>query len=310
MAIKSISSEDMWRIFEDVKNWGRWGADDQRGVLNLITDDKRRAAVALAKEGAHVSCALSLPTAPGPDNWMPVQHFMVRGGDAQNPAADHGGSADYIGLSPHGFSMTHLDALCHFFQKGQMYNGFSMNEVRTDGAQKCSIMAGADGIVTRGVLLDIPALRGVDWLEPGDVVTADELTAAEERQNVAVQPGDALLISTGRDARRAAKGTWSPRDLGMAGLHADCVPWLRERDVAVLGNDGVSDVFPSRVDGWVQPIHQAAITAMGIHIIDNAELARLAAACLGRSRYEFLFVIAPLRLEKGTASPINPVAIF
>lgn len=306
----AMTADDVARIFDQVSNWGRWGADDERGTLNLITDAKRQRALASVTDGMTVSCARSLPVAPAPDNPSPVQHHMLRGGDAQNPASSMGVAADYLAVSSHGFSTTHLDALCHFFQDGKMYNGFSMAEVRTDGAHRCSIMAGADGIVSRGVLLDIPGLRGVDWLEPGDAITADELTAAEQRQGVTVEPGDILLVGTGRDARRDAHGAWSPREVGMAGLFADCVPWLHDRGVAVLGCDGVSDVFPSRTPGWIQPIHQAGIVSMGLHIIDNAQLGRLADACRARRRYEFLSVIAPLRLERGTASPVNPLAIF
>jgi len=175
---------------------------------------------------------------------------------------------------------------------------------------KNSIAAGQDGIVGRGVLLDIPGLKGVDWLEPGTPIQREDLAAAEARQGVSVSSGDILVIGTGRDARRTAEGPWDFRELGLAGLYADCLPWLRERDVAVLSCDGVSDVLPSRIEGSVQPIHEAAIAHLGIHIIDNMALDRLTAACRERERYAFAFFLAPLRLERGTASPVNPLAVF
>lgn len=298
------------RIAEDVKNWGRWGAEDERGALNLITDAKEATAAGLVREGHTVSCALSLPVTPAPDNPTPVRHHMIRGGDAQDPESRFGGSSDYFAIGPHGMATTHLDALCHIFVEGKMYNGFDMREVRSDGAERNSIMAAQDGVVSRGVLLDIPRLRGVEWLEPRERIGVDELAAAEEQQGVRVEEGDVLLVSTGRDARREAKGSWAPRGDGMAGLDASCIPWLHERGVAVLGSDGVSDAIPSGVDGWPMPFHQIVIVSMGVHLIDNMQLGRLMAACAERERWEFLFAIAPLRLERGTASPINPLAIF
>lgn len=307
VATGNLSKTDVDAIAEQVRNWGRWGDDDERGALNLITDAKRAQAAALVQEGVVVSCALELPVRPGPDNANPVQHHITRGGDAQG--GGFGGSADYFAIAPHGYATTHLDALCHIFVDGKMYNGYDQAEVRSDGAQKNSIMAGKDGIVSRGVLLDIARLRGVDWLELGEQIMADDLSAAEAAQGVSVEEGDVLLVATGRDARKASEGAWNAAD-GLAGLYADCLPWLQERGVATLGCDGVSDVAPSGVDGWPMPMHQIAIVAMGVHLIDNMRLDRLSAACAERDRWAFQFVLAPLRLDKGTASPVNPLAIF
>jgi kynurenine formamidase len=282
---------------------------DERGALNLMTDETRAAALGLIEDSAVVSCALPLPVLPAPDNFRPVEHHVLRGGDA----ASREGlsfSADYFAIAPHGMATTHLDALCHVFSNGKMYNGFDQSEVRSDGAMKNSIMSGKDGVVGRGVLLDIPGLKGVDWLEPGTRIQPEDLDAAEERQGVSVGPGDILLIGTGRDARRAAEGAWDFRQLGLAGLYAACLPWLKERGVAVLGCDGVSDVMPSGVEDSIQPIHEVAIAHLGIHIIDNMALDRVTAACRERERYAFAFFLSPLRLERGTASPVNPLAVF
>lgn len=303
-----MTKDDVARIAGQVRNWGRWGPADERGTLNLITPEKQSAALALASEGTVVSCALPLPVLPAPDNFQPVQHHMLRSGDA---LSDEGiqFAMDWFSIAPHGMATTHLDALCHVFTNGKMYNGFDRSEVLSSGARKNSIMAGKDGLMSRGVLMDIPGLRGTDWLEPGEAITAADLDAAEARQRITVEEGDVLLIGTGRDARRDAHGPWSPAS-GLAGLYADCLPWLHERGVAVLGCDGVSDVVPSRIEGSIQPIHEVVMAEMGVHIIDNMELGRLTAACRERNQYGFLFVIAPLRLERGTASPINPLAIF
>jgi kynurenine formamidase len=303
-----LTKDDVARMFEELKNWGRWGADDERGTLNLITAAKTKAALALARDGVTVSCALPLPVAPAPENPRPVAHMMLRAGDAV-PETGLAFTADYFGIASHGMATSHLDALCHVVSNGKVYNGFDKSEVRSDGAQKLSIMSGKDGLVSRGVLLDLPGLRGKEWLEPGERITRADLDAAEQRQGVRVEAGDILLVWTGRDARREALGPW-PLTEGLAGLYADCLPWLRERDIAILGCDGVSDAIPSGIEGSLQPIHEVIIASMGVHILDNLCLHRLAAECRSRNRYAFLLMLGPLRLERGTASPVNPIAVF
>ena len=307
-AIATPTSDDLVRMAVELRNWGRWGEDDERGALNLITENKRAQAAALVREGLSVSCAGALPVSRGLEP-RPGQHYMITGGDQVSEEARFAFCLDSFSIAPHGPATTHLDALCHMFYEGKIYNGYSKDEVRTDGAQKDSIMAGADGIVSRGVLLDIPALRGVDWLEPGERITIAQLEAAEEREGVRVEPGDILLLATGREARAESRGPGAPWD-GLAGLDASCLPWLRERDVAVVGCDGITDATPSGIDEWPMPLHQVLIANMGVHLIDNVSIERLVAACRERHRYEFLFAIAPLRLEGGTASPVNPLAIF
>lgn len=304
------SAAEVEEIARQVSNWGRWGKDDERGALNLITEAKRAAAAGLVQDGVTVSCALPLPVIPAADNPTPVAHHMTAAGDAiDNPNFPLQFTGDYFAIAPHGMATTHLDALCHVLRDGKMYNGFEAGVVKSSGAERNAITVGEEGIVSRGVLLDIPALRGVDYLELADTVSAADLAAAEERQDVRVEPGDILLVRTGRDTRRDALGAWAPLE-GMAGLAVDCLPWLRERDVAVLGSDGVSDAIPSGVDGWTMPIHEIILVQMGVHLIDNARLGPLAAACAQRNRWEFLLTLAPLRLMGGTASPINPIAVF
>jgi kynurenine formamidase len=204
---------------------------------------------------------------------------------------------------------SHIDALCHVFVDGQMYNGFSKDEVKSTGARRGSIMCARDGITSRGVLLDVPRALEVDWLEPGAAITVDQLERAEALQGVRVEEGDVLLVGTGRDARRAAHGPWSPFEVGLAGLHAECVPWLHERGVAALGGDGVSDPLPGPgIEGWVMPVHQCGLVAMGLHLLDNLRLDALAEACARHERWAFQLTIAPLRVDRGTGSPVNPIA--
>ncbi|MEZ5165026.1 MAG: cyclase family protein [Acidimicrobiales bacterium] len=303
----------MQEIFDSVKNWGRWGDDDEAGALNLITEDVRRRAAAAVRHGRVVSCARNIPVDPAPDNPHPALHMMMRGGDdCLIPQVGLETTSDFVGLAFHGMASSHLDAFCHVLRDGLMYNGFPGSMVKSTGAQKNSVMCAKDGIVTRGVLLDMPRALGVDWLEAGHVVTPAELDLAIERQEgVEVAEGDCLLIALGRDALRAAKGTWNPFRPGSPGLHPECVPWLHERGVAVLGSDIISDPIPmSGVDGWAMPIHECTLVAMGVHLLDNLELSALMAECHALSQWDFQITIAPLRIEGGTGSPVNPIALL
>jgi kynurenine formamidase len=306
---QKLSPSDVKGLFEKLSNWGRWGKDDQRGALNFITNQKRAAAARLVQTGESVSMALPLATIAAADNPAPVTHLMVQAGadSAQQPLPYAG---DYFAIAPHGMANTHIDALCHVFWQNKMYNGFDATEVGSQGAKRCAIDVTRAGIVSRGVLLDIPRLKKIEWMEPREKILPEDLDAAEKAQNVHVEEGDVLLVRTGRAAMRKVKGGWDPMRVGLPGLDASCLPWLHERRVAVLGCDAVSDVVPSGYDGVPLPVHVGTLVAMGIHLIDNADLDAVSAACAGLGRNEFMFSMAPLILERGTASPVNPLAIF
>jgi len=307
------SAERMKVIFEQVKNWKRWGAEDEMGALNLITPARRTLAASLISSGEVVSCAQEFPVTPSVENPTPALHLMARAGDACCIPGTGGleASMDFVGVAFHGMAVSHIDALCHVFVDGRMYNDRAASEVKSTGAEANSIMVAGDGIVGRGVLLDIPRLRGVPYLEADASVLPAELDAAEEAAGLRVESGDILLVATGRDARRDAMGRWNPMQGGLAGLHPECIPWLRQRDVAVLGSDGVSDPLPSNAaPGWPMPVHQCALVAMGVHLLDNLQLGRLAQACASQARWEFMFMLSPLRIEGATGSPVNPIAVF
>src|SRR5229473_3265993 len=299
-----LSVNEVRSLYDKISNWGRWGKEDQRGALNFITPQKRAAGARLAQSGEIVSLSLPLSTQSGPENPQPVQHMMLHAG------APGYASLDYFAIAPHGMAFTHLDALCHVFWQGKMYNGFSEREVGRFGARRCAIDVARDGVMSRGVLLDIPKAKKVEWLELREPIYPEDFESAEKLGNLHVDEGDILLISTGRHKRRAAKGAWDPRRDGLPGLDASCLPWLHERRIAVLGCDAVSDVVPSGYDGVMLPIHVGTLVAMGIHLIDNADLDAVAATSAKLGRNEFMFSMAPLILERGTASPVNPLAIF
>ncbi len=304
-----LKSSEVKALFDKLSNWGRWGKEDQRGALNFITPERRAAAAKLVKTGEAISLALPLATIAAADNPTPVTHLMVQAGfDSHDMDLPYAG--DYFAIAPHGMANTHIDALCHVFWHGKMYNGFDAAEVGSHGARKCAIDVARTGIISRGVLLDIPKIRKVEWLEPGERILPEELEAAERDHGVRVGEGDVLLIRTGRAAMRKAKGGWDPMRVGLPGLDAACLPWLHERKIAVLGSDSVSDVVPSGLDDVPLPIHVGTLVVMGIHLIDNADFDALASACGALGRYEFLFTMGPLILLRGTASPVNPIAIL
>jgi kynurenine formamidase len=293
------NAEEFDTMFHQVKNWGRWGKDDQLGAANLITDAKRKQAVALAKAGITVPLAHPPLKDAAPDNPSPFTHTMNRGL-----------STDTYSVSYHGYAHSHIDALCHILYKNQTYNGYPREEVLTEkGCTKLGVENLKNGILTRGVLLDIPRLRGVEYLEPGTPIFIEDLEAWEKKARVKVAPGDAILVRTGRWLRRAKLGPWAV-GRNEAGLHASVAPWLKERGVAFLGGDGAQDVTPSLVEGINLPVHTLAITALGIDILDNQDLEAVAEAAARQNRWEFLLVVAPLPVTGGTGFPVNALAIF
>jgi len=310
----TLTTADLDAIYDRVNNWGKWGSDDERGALNYLTDKVRSHTGSLIKDGASISLGHNLPVAPDVETPNPAHHHMLVSGDCLDNTGIPGYQAtgDYIGTQVHGMGITHIDALSHMFVRDRTYNGFLPSDVKSTGALRNTIMSMSEGVVGRGVLLDVPGALGVDFLPPEQSVRTADLLAAEKRQNVTVREGDLLLIATGRDARRAAqKGSLNPFTEGLAGLHPECLDFLHERKIAMLGGDGISDHMPFRnIRNWPFPIHQIGIVSIGLHLIDNMHLAPGLAACNVRERWEFLLCLNPLRIPKGTGCPINPIAVF
>ena len=299
------SKADVDHMIEKISNWGRWGADDQLGTLNLITDAKRREAATLVRTGESVSLAHRMETTVAVDNGKPFEHEMLSDGQGDGPWA-----MDRYTVAYHGLAHTHMDSLCHLFYNGKMYNGYSRKEVGPDRANKLSIDNVSRGVFTRGLLIDIPKLKGVRFLEPGTAITPADLDAWEKQTGLKVRPGDVVFVRTGRWARRELRGPWDPKKEGMAGLHANCSQWIRDRDIAMMGSDAALDVIPSGVDGVSHPVHVFTLHAMGVHLFDNCDLESVAKKCQELNRWEFLLTAAPIIVEGGTGSPLNPIATF
>lgn len=304
-AQEKLTKDDIDRWMTELSNWGRWGKDDQLGAINLITAAKRKQAAALVREGISVSLARDTNKETAPDNNSPYEHRMTISGINNRGQF----SLDSLGVSFHGYQHTHLDALCHMFYQGKMYNGFSKEEVAEKGCGKLGIQNLKQGVFTRGILIDIPRLKGTDYLEPSTAIYPQDIEAWEKKTGVRVSSGDVIFIRTGRWARRAKVGAWNV-SASSAGLHASCARWLKARDVAIIGSDVASDLLPSGIEGVTHPIHQLTLVAMGVYIFDNCDLEELSETCARLKRWEFLLSAAPIRVTGGTGSPLNPIATF
>ena len=313
MAIPTETQVLEW--FESLSNWGRWGDDDQLGCLNLITPEKRRQAAALVQEGIPVSGPRPITTEMAPDISYQVQRYMVDSGegrdtDSPERKVSRRGAAEFVGMVFHGQTITHIDALSHYSWEGSLYNGRPASMITSrEGAQTHSIEPTSDGIVSRGVLLDIARVRDVPWLAADDPVMPEDLEEAERQQGVRVEEGDILLVRTGNYRRRLEQGGLPASEPSVA-CQVACAPWFRDRGVAMLGTDTSNDVRPSQYPNIGSPLHTMCLVTMGLWLIDNANLEEIAQACAQRSRYEFMLTLGPLRLRNITGSPVNPVALF
>ena len=301
---------DYHRAMDELSSWGRWGPDDELGASNLITPAKRRASAALVTEGLSVSLAHDV-----------VQEMALDAATILNRevmTVSPTGASDryqYTGTY-HGVIQSHLDAVdCHIMYEGKGYNGVAMEDIEaTGGCPQGSINALKDGIVTRGILFDATLLPGnatpEGWVEPGTAIRAADLVALEEIEGVRVEPGDVILLYTGRWKRRAALGPWRTSE-GVAGYHADVAYFMKERGVSFIGHDMWNDVYPHEFsDDERLPLHRLALVSLGVGIFDNLDFERVAEVARSLGRYEFLFTAAPLRIEQGMGSPINPIATF
>jgi kynurenine formamidase len=301
----NATKDDIARWSKELSNWGRWGKDDQMGAANLITPAKRKQAAALVKEGVSVSVARDLETDKSEYNPSPFKHTMTWLGSREKAEI----VLDTFEVNYHGFAHTHLDALCHFLPGGKMYNGFGRDQITTKGAAKNSIIALKNGIFTRGILFDIPRLKGLPYLEPGTPIYPKDLEQWERKAGVKVSAGDVIFIRTGRWALQKRTGPWNVGQKS-AGLYASCLPWIRQRDLAMIGSDAATDLIPSGVEGAGQPIHEVVLASFGMQIFDNCDLEELSQAAARYNRWEFLLTAAPLRVVGGTGSPLNPIATY
>ena len=305
------------QMMKDISNWGRWGKDDEIGTFNLITPAVRKAAVALVKEGIAVSMAHTLDKEVLADNPTPFKQEFFMGPDGKMRS---GAAMDIISSTYHATTTTHMDSLCHYIFEGKTYNGWEIEKYHQatptregfgegPGCMKNSILGFKNGLMTRGVLIDLPLMKGVTWLEPGTPVTIADLEAWEKFAGIRIGSGDALFLRTGRFARRAALGPW-PSAQQSAGFHVSVMPWFKQRDVALISSDSVQDVQPSNIEGFPRPIHMLAINSLGMPMIDVSDLEEVSHVAARLKRWTFLLTVTALPAPGGSGSPVNPTATF
>jgi kynurenine formamidase len=284
----------------ELSTWHRWGRDDQLGSANLITPAKRLQAASLVETGETVSLGHDVADDIGSDANRPFALDMIISFDPDR-------IRDRVDIDYHGGFFTHLDALCHVVYDGKIYNGHDFRDtVTADGCAQLGITGLKYGVVTKAVLIDVPRLRGVPYLEPGTRVYREDIEAWERQTGVRVEPGDVLLIRTGRWARRDV----FDEETGTAGMDASFLPFLAERDVALLGGDTAHEVRDNIPGFDMTVVHKFTIVARGMNLLDNLDLEEVAETAARLQRWEFLFMASPVRVPHGTGSPINPIAMF
>jgi len=309
-----VTPEQMKKWEKELSNWGRWGKADERGTLNLITPEKTKSALRLVRDAVSVSLHKYPDLTKQIDSWSfgETVHRMT---NIDPKTGQPTFALDYIALGTHDGTSAHLDALCHYpvqsAEPGQpplVFNGHPQN-LTLQGCDADGMDRLGPGYITRGILVDMPLMKGVEWLPEKTPLFVSDLEAWEKFANVKIGSGDALFIRTGRYARRAKSGPWNAAQL-TAGLHASVLPWLHQRDIAVLGADSVPDAQPSGVQGWPRPIHDILIPIMGTPLVDNGYYEDLAKEAAQRKRWEFMLSWAVLRIPGGTASPFTALATF
>jgi kynurenine formamidase len=312
------SEDEVVSYLDRLDNAGRWGADDVLGTLNLITPEIRLAALAGVRDGLTISCSRPIVAEPGASDVVdpPTDEFVTTT-PMTTSEPRIGTVSDRLGLPAHGVTITHVDALTHFSVDGRSYGGRATATATADAAipaaasstPDASVAAMAEGILTRGVLVDVAASRGVAWLDAGDTIEEADLAAWETAHDVRIGSGDALLIRTGWPRRRREAGP-HPERKHRPGLGAGVLPWLHERGVAIVASDAAHDAVPSGLTRIPMPIHTIGLVAMGLCLIDNADFDALAAASAERDRWTCLFVVAALRWPGASGSPVNPIAVL
>jgi kynurenine formamidase len=310
------SEDEVLHYFSRLSNRGRWGEADERGTLNYIDSTKILEAVREVVSGVSVGCARPIiREPPASDVAIPPLRLSIATHDTDPVRAGSlapvvGTASDYLSIAPHGTTVTHVDMLSHVSWQGLLYDGTPASAVSAlGGSSRLSVGGQRDGIVTRGVLLDVARTQGRPYLDAGEAIMPDHLEAAEGSHGVRVGRGDALLVRTGWYPRRIEHGP-HPERLHRPGLHAATLPWLHERQVAVLAADAAVDVVPSGYDSLEQPVHAIGTVAMGLCLIDACGLERLGDTCATYGRWSFMFTFAPLYWPGVTGSPVTPVAIF
>lgn len=299
-----LSEKEVLNYLDSLSNWGRWGKEDELGTVNFINPEKVKKSLALVRDGVSVTCARPIESSPEPDLKTQALRKEIDTGEGRRAGLE------YIGMIFHGKSITHIDSPAHYFWKGKMYNDRPANLVSPrEGAQANDVEVLRNGVVTRGVLLDVAAAKNKKWLDPEEEVTVADLEVAEKASGIQVESGDVLLVRTGNYKRflETKEVLEIPQE---PGLGAAAMPWLHRKEVSIIGSDTANSHKSNEYQNISNPFHVVSLVSMGLWILDNCNLEDLAAVCQEKNRWEFLISINPLRLKNVTGSPVNPVAVF
>jgi len=317
---EQITQSEFDQVLHQLNRWGRWGIDDQRGALNLVAGDQLASAAQSVRLGRVVSLALPIGAngAPAWRHRFAPEYWMLRSrSDIERDMAsgNTGMSVSDDALKFPLQASTHWDALSHVFHNGYMYNGQQPDVLNDDGAAFGSIMTAANGMVGRGILLDIPLLRGVPYLGIGDIVEAEDLQQSCEAFDIVIKPGDFIIVRTGRLGQAVATDTWGPEWSGgpNAGLGFSTIAWLAEQDVAAVACDNFSvEVIPAQTAsiGQRAPLHSILVHGCGIHLGEMWFLEELHQVAQETGRYDFFLVAPPMLVGGAVGAPCNPQAIF
>ncbi len=309
----AMNAADVRALNARISNWDKWGSDDEFGTLNYITPAKRLEAAALISQGQVVACGRVLDTVPSPMNNKPAKHYMMAAGDTA-PAQGAGAFFDEFTVFPHGQAQSHIDAWCHISHDAKLFKGLSSSLVASTGAKVGDMTAPSRGIVSRAVFLDIAAARDCEFIDADEPVRPADLDHAVALAGIEPGEGDILLYRTGRHERRAALGEQCerlPDGRGkLPGLYPDCLDWIHERKIALIGSDCAHDVLPCTIAEEFIPIHVGTEVYMGLLLLHNLDLSGVRDACQKFGRNAFFFTISPLMVQGGTGSPVNPIAVF
>ncbi|HXW94950.1 MAG TPA: cyclase family protein [Nitrososphaerales archaeon] len=306
-----MSREEFDKLFEEVCNWGRWGAEDEKGTLNYLTPAMVKKGASKVKSGRTISMSRSIETSAASDNATPAVHRMTRLYQTPTDGTEEPQFvSDFLGGDMHGNAYSHFDALCHVSYRGRLYNDRPTEVVTPRGAKSMDVTQYRRGIVGRGVLLDIPRLRKVKWLEPGESVSAEELEEAEKSEGVRLGQGDVFAFRVGHSLRRLELGAWDVEAEGRAGLDPAAMRLLHKRKVSAFLPDADGETVPSPVEGVRYPVHALQIASMGLACGDSFQLEDLSRACQEEKRWEFMVAVSPLVIPGGTGSLVNPIAVF
>ena len=292
-------------LMEQLSNWGKWGKADEKGTLNYSTPERRKAALKEVHLGATLSLAFPMDTTATGYNRNPLQHNFSKSDLWKGSEFN----SDFYGVAYHGSMHTHVDGLTHITHNGQLYNGFSTATISDKGATKLGVEKWKEGIIGRAVLVDLPYLTGQNYLPSGTPIYAETLQAFEAKTGIKFQPGDILLLYTGRWKEWNTKPHWEPFSR-LTGLHFTAMRYLHQKQIMVLGSDGINDVFPSGHPKESAPVHKLALVAMGMPLLDNLNLDEAAVVARKRQRWTFYFMASPLVVKGGTGAPINPILMY